>query len=85
LAGLRPAGTSPSFLVDKDLLTLRPVTAYDVPPPGPKRKRRKRGKHDAYSARAERRPRSEPVLALAATCFQVLEGGGTIAREESSQ
>ncbi len=29
-------------LVDEDPLTLRPVTAYDVPPPSPKRKRRKR-------------------------------------------
>jgi uncharacterized DUF497 family protein len=29
-------------LVDEDPLTLRPVTAYDVPPPNPKRKRRKR-------------------------------------------
>ncbi len=29
-------------LVDDDPLTLRPVTAYDVPPPAPKRKGRKR-------------------------------------------
>ena len=29
-------------LVDDDPLTLRPVTAYDVPPPGSKRKRRKK-------------------------------------------
>ena len=29
-------------LVDDDPLTLRPVTAYDVPPPGPQKKRRKR-------------------------------------------
>ncbi len=29
-------------LVDDDPLTLRPVTAYDVPPPAPKRKRRKK-------------------------------------------
>jgi hypothetical protein len=29
-------------LVDEDPLTLRPVTVYDVPPPSPKRKRRKR-------------------------------------------
>jgi uncharacterized DUF497 family protein len=29
-------------LVDDDPLTLRPVTAYDVPPPGSKKKRRKR-------------------------------------------
>jgi uncharacterized DUF497 family protein len=29
-------------LVDDDPLTLRPVTAYDVPPPGSKQKRRKR-------------------------------------------
>lgn len=29
-------------LVDDDPLTLRPVTAYDVPPPGPRKKRRKR-------------------------------------------
>lgn len=29
-------------LVDDDPLTLRPVTAYDVPPPAPKKKRRKR-------------------------------------------
>jgi uncharacterized DUF497 family protein len=29
-------------VVDDDPLTLRPVTAYDVPPPGPKKKRRKR-------------------------------------------
>jgi len=28
-------------LVDDDPLTLRPVTAYDVPPPAPKKKRRK--------------------------------------------
>jgi hypothetical protein len=28
-------------LVDDDPLTLRPVTAYDVPPPGPKKKRRR--------------------------------------------
>src|SRR6266704_1210206 len=29
-------------IVDDDPLTLRPVTAYDVPPPAPKRKGRKR-------------------------------------------
>jgi hypothetical protein len=29
-------------LVDDDPLTLRPVTAYEVPPPAPKKKRRKR-------------------------------------------
>ncbi len=29
-------------LVDDDPLTLRPVTAYDVPPPGSKKKRGKR-------------------------------------------
>lgn len=29
-------------LVDEDPLTLRPITAYDVPPPAPKKKRRKR-------------------------------------------
>ncbi len=29
-------------LVDDDPLTLRPVTAYDVPPPGPKKKRRRK-------------------------------------------
>lgn len=29
-------------LVDDDPLTLRPITAYDVPPPAPKKKRRKR-------------------------------------------
>ncbi len=29
-------------LVDDDPLTLRPVTAYDVPAPGPKKRRRKR-------------------------------------------
>ncbi len=29
-------------LVDDDPLTLRPVTAYEVPPPRPKKKRRKR-------------------------------------------
>jgi uncharacterized DUF497 family protein len=29
-------------LVDDDPLTLRPITAYDVPPPAPKRKRRRR-------------------------------------------
>jgi hypothetical protein len=29
-------------LVDDDPLTLRPVTAYDVPPPRPEKKRRKR-------------------------------------------
>lgn len=29
-------------LVDDDPLTLRPVTAYDVPPPAPKKKGRKR-------------------------------------------
>ncbi len=29
-------------LIDEDPLTLRPVTAYDVPPPAPKKKRRKR-------------------------------------------
>ena len=29
-------------LVDDDPLTLRPVTAYDVPPPVPGKKRRKR-------------------------------------------
>jgi hypothetical protein len=29
-------------LVDDDPLTLRPVTAYDVPPPSSKQKRRKR-------------------------------------------
>ena len=29
-------------LVDDDPLTLRPVTAYDVPPPSPKRKGKKR-------------------------------------------
>jgi hypothetical protein len=29
-------------LVDDDPLTFRPVTAYDVPPPAPKKKRRKR-------------------------------------------
>jgi uncharacterized DUF497 family protein len=29
-------------LVDDDPLTFRPVTAYDVPPPGPQKKRRKR-------------------------------------------
>ena len=29
-------------LVEDDPLTLRPVTAYDVPPPSPKKKRRKR-------------------------------------------
>jgi hypothetical protein len=29
-------------LVDDDPLTLRPVTAYDVPRPGPPKKRRKR-------------------------------------------
>jgi uncharacterized DUF497 family protein len=28
-------------LVDDDPLTLRPVTAYDVPPPRPQKKRRK--------------------------------------------
>ena len=28
-------------LIDDDPLTLRPVTAYDVPPPAPKKKRRK--------------------------------------------
>jgi hypothetical protein len=28
--------------VDDDPLTLRPITAYDVPPPTPKKKRRKR-------------------------------------------
>jgi hypothetical protein len=29
-------------IVDDDPLTLRPVTAYDVPPPAPKKKRRRR-------------------------------------------
>jgi hypothetical protein len=29
-------------VVDDDPLTLRPVTAYDVPPPGLKKKRRRR-------------------------------------------
>ena len=29
-------------IVDDDPLTLRPVTAYDTPPPAPKSKRRKR-------------------------------------------
>jgi uncharacterized DUF497 family protein len=29
-------------LVDDDPLTLRPITAYDVPPPAPQKKRRKR-------------------------------------------
>jgi hypothetical protein len=29
-------------LVDDDPLTLRPVTAYDVPPPAPKKKGRKK-------------------------------------------
>ncbi len=29
-------------IVDDDPLMLRPVTAYDVPPPSPKKKRRKR-------------------------------------------
>ncbi len=29
-------------LVDDDPLTLRPVTAYDAPPPGSKQKRRRR-------------------------------------------
>jgi hypothetical protein len=29
-------------IVDDDPLTFRPVTAYDVPPPGTKKKRRKR-------------------------------------------
>ena len=29
-------------VVDDDPLMLRPVTAYDVPPPGRKKKRRKR-------------------------------------------
>ena len=29
-------------LVDENPLTLRPVTAYDVPPPAPKKKGRKR-------------------------------------------
>lgn len=29
-------------LVDDDPLTLRPVTAYDVPPPAPKKKGKKR-------------------------------------------
>jgi hypothetical protein len=29
-------------LVDEDPLTLRPVTAYEVPPPAPKKKRRKK-------------------------------------------
>jgi uncharacterized DUF497 family protein len=29
-------------IVDDDPFSLRPVTAYDVPPPGPKKKRRKR-------------------------------------------
>ncbi len=29
-------------IVDDDPLTLRPVTAYDVPPPSAKKKRRKR-------------------------------------------
>jgi uncharacterized DUF497 family protein len=29
-------------LVEDDPLTLRPITAYDVPPPRPKKKRRKR-------------------------------------------
>jgi hypothetical protein len=29
-------------LVDDDPLTLRPVTAYDVPPPSSKKKRRKK-------------------------------------------
>jgi hypothetical protein len=29
-------------VVDNDPLTLRPVTAYDVPPPGSKQKRRRR-------------------------------------------
>jgi hypothetical protein len=29
-------------LVDDDPLTFRPVTAYDVPPPSPKKKRRKK-------------------------------------------
>jgi uncharacterized DUF497 family protein len=29
-------------IVDDDPLTLRPVTAYEVPPPRPKKKRRKR-------------------------------------------
>jgi len=29
-------------VVDNDPLMLRPVTAYDVPPPGPKKKRRRR-------------------------------------------
>src|ERR1022692_1813432 len=28
-------------LVEDDPLAIRPVTAYDVPPPGPKKKRRK--------------------------------------------
>lgn len=29
-------------LVDDDPLTLRPVTAYEVPPPAPRKKRRRR-------------------------------------------
>jgi hypothetical protein len=29
-------------VVDDNLLTLRPVTAYDVPPPSPAKRRRKR-------------------------------------------
>jgi uncharacterized DUF497 family protein len=29
-------------LVDEDPLTFRPVTAYDVPPPSPRKKRRKK-------------------------------------------
>ena len=29
-------------LVDDDPMTFRPVTAYDVPPPGPGKKRRKK-------------------------------------------
>ena len=29
-------------LVDEDPLTFRPVTAYDVPPPSPNKKRRKK-------------------------------------------
>lgn len=29
-------------LVDEDPLTIRPVTAYDVPPPRPDKKRRRR-------------------------------------------
>jgi hypothetical protein len=29
-------------LVDDDPLTFRPVTAYDTPPPGPRKKRRKK-------------------------------------------